>query len=76
MGDLRCNPSGAVMDSRLAAQELFADKPSLADFVILGWALRHPRYKVDLAEASHVRRRYESMMARLGIQRGFAVKLS
>ena len=66
----------AVMDGRLSAQEFFADELSIADFAILGWAWRHPRHKVDLAEYPHVWRWYEAMMARPGVQRGFAVKLS
>jgi GST-like protein len=65
-----------VMDRRLAAQEFFADELSIADFAILGWAWRHPRHKVDLAEFPHVQRWYATMMARAGVQRGFAVKLS
>ena len=39
-----------VMDRRLATHEFFADELSIADFAILGWAWRHPRHKVDLAE--------------------------
>ena len=66
----------SVMDRRLAAQEFFADEPSIADFSILGWAWRHPRHKVDLAEFPNVRRWYETVMARPGVQRGFAAKLS
>jgi GST-like protein len=66
----------AVMDRRLAAHEFFADEPSIADFAILGWAWRHPRHKVDLAEFPNVRRWYETMMARPAVQRGFAVRLS
>jgi GST-like protein len=65
-----------VMDRRLAAREFFADEPSIADFSILGWAWRHPRHKVDLAEFPNVQRWYETMMARPGVQRGFAAKLS
>ena len=65
-----------VMDRRLAAREFFADELSIADFAILGWAWRHPRHKVDLAEFPHVRRWYETMMARPGVRRGFAVPLS
>ena len=65
-----------VMDRRLAAREFFADALSIADFAILGWAWRHPRHKVDLADFPNVRRWYEMMMARPGVQRGFAVKLS
>lgn len=65
-----------VMDRRLAAREFFANALSIADFAILGWAWRHPRHKVDLADFPNVRRWYEMMMARPGVQRGFAVKLS
>jgi GST-like protein len=66
----------AVMDTRLAGREFFADALSIADFAILGWAWRHPRHKVDLADFPNVRRWYEMMMARPGVARGFAVKLS
>jgi GST-like protein len=65
-----------VMDRRLATHAFFAGDLSIADFAILGWAWRHPRHKVDLAEYPHVKRWYETMMARPGVQRGFAVKLS
>jgi GST-like protein len=66
----------AVMDTRLAGHEFFADVLSIADFAILGWAWRHPRHKVDLADFPNVRRWYEMMMARPGVARGFAVRLS
>ncbi|MEP6656031.1 MAG: glutathione binding-like protein [Betaproteobacteria bacterium] len=66
----------SVMDRRLAAHDFFAGALSIADFAILGWAWRHERHKVDLTEFPHVKRWYESMMARPGVQRGFAVKLS
>ena len=66
----------AVMDGRLAGREFFADALSIADFAILGWAWRHPRHKVDLAEFANVKRWYETMMARPAAARGFAVKLS
>jgi len=66
----------AVMNGRLEGREFFADTLSIADFAILGWAWRHPRDKVDLAEFPHVQRWYGTMMARPGVQRGFAVKLS
>ena len=65
-----------VMDQRLAAREFFADAISIADFAILGWAWRHPRHKVDLADFPNVKRWYEAMMARPAVRRGFAVKLS
>ena len=64
-----------VMDRRLAQHEYFAGEPSIADFAILGWAWRHPRHKVDLAEYPNVQRWYEAMMARPGVARGFAARL-
>ena len=65
----------AVMDGRLATRDYFADELSIADFAILGWAWRHPRHNVDLADYPNVRRWYEAMMARPGVRRGFEVKL-
>jgi GST-like protein len=64
-----------VMDRRLAGRDFFADQLSIADFAILGWAWRHQRHQVDLADYPHVKRWYETMMARPGVQRGFAVAL-
>lgn len=52
------------------------EEVSIADFAILGWAWRHERHQVDLAEFPHVRRWYETMMARPATARGFAVALS
>jgi GST-like protein len=64
-----------VMNERLATHEYFAGDLSIADFAILGWAWRHPRHKVDLAEFPNVKRWYDSLMARPGVARGFAVAL-
>ena len=65
----------AAMDGRLATRDYFADELSIADFAILGWAWRHPRHRVDLADYPNVRRWYEAMMARPGVRRGFDVTL-
>ena len=65
-----------VADRRLAQVEFFAGALSVADFAILGWAWRHERHQVDLADFPNVRRWYEAMMARPAVQRGFAVALS
>ena len=65
----------AVMDGRLAAHEFFADELSIADFAILGWAWRHERHRVDLADYPNVRRWYETVMARPAVRRGFEVPL-
>lgn len=65
-----------VADRRLAEAEFFADDISIADFAILGWAWRHERHQVDLADFPNVKRWYETMMARPATQRGFTVALS
>ena len=65
-----------VLDRRLAEAEYVADTLSIADFAIVSWAWRHERHRVDLTQFGHVKRWYESMMARPGVQRGFAVALS
>ncbi|HET9820390.1 MAG TPA: glutathione binding-like protein [Burkholderiaceae bacterium] len=65
-----------VMERRLAANPYFAGSElTIADFAILGWAWRHPRHRIDLADFPHVRRWYEALMARPAVQRGFAVAL-
>jgi GST-like protein len=66
-----------VADRRLAEVEWFAGaEPSIADFAIVGWAWRHEKHKVDLAEFPNVRRWYDAMMARPATSRGFAVALT
>jgi GST-like protein len=65
-----------VMDRHLAGHEFFADEVSVADFAILGWAWRHERHKVDLAQFKHVKRWYETMMARPATARGYEVALA
>jgi GST-like protein len=64
-----------VMDARLADNEYFAGELSIADFAILGWAWRHPRHKVDLADFPHVQRWYAALTARPGVARGLSVAL-
>jgi GST-like protein len=65
-----------VMDRRLAGQEFIAGELSVADFAILGWAWRHERHRVDLADFPNVKRWYETLMARPAVRRGFEVPLS
>lgn len=65
-----------VLDRRLADVEFVADALSVADFAILGWAWRHERHQTDLADFPHVKRWYDTLMARPAVARGFAVALS
>jgi GSH-dependent disulfide-bond oxidoreductase len=64
-----------VLNKRLANHEFAAGPLSVADFAILGWAWRHPRHKVDLADFPNVKRWYEQLMARPGVKRGMEAKL-
>jgi GST-like protein len=64
-----------VLDRRLATHEFVAGEISVADFAIVGWAWRHERHKVPLADFPHVDRWYQMMMARPAVKRGFEVKL-
>ena len=64
-----------VLDRRLAQEEFVAGALSIADFAILGWAWRHERHRIDLADYPQVGRWYGTLMARPGVQRGFAAKL-
>ncbi len=65
-----------VLDRRLTGRDYVADACSIADFAILGWAWRHERHKVDLAEFPHVKAWYERCMARPATKKGFDVALS
>jgi GST-like protein len=65
----------SVLDRRLAGQTFVAGELSVADFAIVGWAWRHERHKVDLAEYPNVKRWYDMMLERPGVRRGFDVKL-
>jgi GST-like protein len=64
-----------VLDRRLAGAEFVAGGISVADFAVLGWAWRHERHQISLGDFPNVKRWYENMFARPGVQRGFAVKL-
>ena len=64
-----------VLDRRLAQVEFVAGDLSIADFAILAWAWRHERHQVSLDQFPNVKRWYETLFARPGVQRGFAVKL-
>ena len=64
-----------VLDRRLGEHEFVAGSLSVADFAILGWAWRHERHKVPLADFPNVKRWYDTLMARPGVKRGFDAKL-
>ncbi len=65
-----------VLNKQLDGRDYVAGECSIADFAILGWAWRHERHKVDLADFPNVKRWYETIMARPATIRGFEVALS
>lgn len=65
-----------VLDRRLALVEFVAGPLSIADFAIIGWAWRHERHRIDLANFPNVQRWYTALMARPAAARGFEVKLT
>jgi GST-like protein len=64
-----------VLERRLAQVEYVAGALSVADFAILGWAWRHERHLISLDDYPSVKRWYDTLFERPGVQRGFAVKL-
>ena len=62
-----------VLDRRLATSEFVAGALSVADFAILGWAWRHERHQIDLAEFPNVKRWYVSIAKRPATQKGYKV---
>jgi GST-like protein len=66
-----------VADRRLADVPWFAgERPTIADFAIVGWVWRHARHRVDLADYPNVQRWYAAMQARPGVRRGLEVALT
>jgi len=65
-----------VLDRRLGTVEYVSGAISIADFAIVAWVWRHQRHGIDLADHPNVRRWYESLHLRKGVQRGFSVELS
>ena len=65
-----------VLNTQLDGKDYVAGECSIADFAILGWAWRHERHMVDLADFPNVKRWYETIMARPATKKGFEVALS
>ncbi|MFN4165090.1 MAG: glutathione binding-like protein [Ferrovibrio sp.] len=63
-----------VLDGHLAKNEFLAGKEySIADMATLPWAARHEWHLIDLGAYPNVKRWYDVLMARPGVQRGFEV---
>jgi len=63
-----------VMNTRLAKHEYLAGEYSIADIASIGWTRSHERQGQNLDDFPHLKRWFEAVMARPGVQRGVAVK--
>jgi GST-like protein len=64
-----------VLDKQLADREWICGDYSIADMACWGWVVPHDRQGIDLDQFENVRRWYDAMKERPGVQRGFSVGL-
>lgn len=62
-----------VMNRRLKDREFLAGRYSIADMACIGWIKPYRRQGQDLDGFRHLKRWFETMMARPAVQRGLAV---
>lgn len=62
-----------VMNKRLEGREYLAGDYSIADMASFGWIVPHANQGQDLADFPNLRRWFEAMNARPGVQRGLDV---
>ena len=62
-----------VLDKRLGEAEYLASEYSIADMATFPWVARHEWQKIDLADYPRVRRWYETIAARPGVERGMMI---
>jgi GSH-dependent disulfide-bond oxidoreductase len=62
-----------VLDKRLAGSHWLAADYSVADIATYPWVARHDWHKVELADFPNVKRWFEAIGARAGVQRGMKV---
>lgn len=61
-----------VMNKRLKDREFLAGRYSIADMACIGWVKPYARQGQDIEEFPHLKRWFETMMARPAVQRGLA----
>ncbi len=70
-----CNRLYGVMNTRLADRAFLAGKYSIADIACVGWTKMYERQGQDLAEFPHVKRWFETVMARPAVKRAYAIRI-
>ena len=68
-----CNRLYGVMNKRLADREFLAGAYSIADMACIGWIRPYQNQGQDLEEFPHLKRWFETIMARPAVERGMAV---
>ena len=68
-----CHRLYGVMNKRLEDREFLAVDYSIADMACIGWVRSYEGQGQDLNEFPNLKRWFDTMMARPGVQRGIAV---
>jgi GST-like protein len=70
-----CNRLYGVMNRRLKDRDFLAGRYSIADMACVGWIRRFKQQGQDLDEFPHLKRWYETVMARPAVKRGMGVRV-
>jgi len=70
-----CNRLYGVMNRRLADREFLAGKYSIADIASVGWVSRFQRHGQALEEFPHVKRWFDTLLARPAVHRGLHLRV-
>lgn len=64
-----------VMNRRLEAREFLAGRYSIADMACVGWVRLHKRLGQNLDDVPHLKRWFETMLARPAVDRGIHLRV-
>lgn len=70
-----CHRLYGVMNGRLQDRAFLAGRYSIADMACIGWISRYKQQGQDLDEFPHLKRWFETMMARPAVQRGLGIRV-
>jgi GSH-dependent disulfide-bond oxidoreductase len=70
-----CNRLYGVMNERLTNRKFLAGKYSIADMACVGWASRWEKQGQDISQFPHLKRWFDTMLARPAVHRGMHVRL-
>lgn len=70
-----CHRLYGVMNTRLEDRAFLAGKYSIADMACVGWISRYKQQGQDLDEFPHLKRWFETLMARPAVKRGMGIRV-